>query len=96
VGDSAILLRGQNVTLIIADSLGGNSKTVIVANIGPASYNYEETVGTLRFASRAKKIKNVPVVNQDIKDAMLLEYHQEIQRLRVSYFSRLVMFSLIQ
>jgi hypothetical protein len=55
-----------------------------VANIGPASYNYEETVGTLRFASRAKKIKNVPVVNQDIKDAMLLEYHQEIQRLRVS------------
>jgi hypothetical protein len=72
------------LNLKFTDSLGGNSKTVIVANIGPANYNYEETVGTLRFASRAKKIKNVPVVNQDIKDAMLLEYHQEIQRLRVN------------
>ena len=77
------LIAHKSDICISPDSLGGNSKTVIVANIGPANYNYEETLSTLRFASRAKRIKNAPMVNQDIKDAMLLEYHQEIQRLRV-------------
>ncbi len=40
------------------DSLGGNTRTVMVANIGPADYNYDETVNTLRFATRAKQIEN--------------------------------------
>lgn len=56
------------------DSLGGNSKTVMVANIGPASYNYEETMSTLRYASRAKNIKNRPRINEDPKDALLREF----------------------
>ncbi|XP_059489445.1 kinesin-like protein KIF3B isoform X2 [Neocloeon triangulifer] len=86
--ETHIPYRDSKLTRLLKDSLGGNSKTVIVANIGPASYNFEETVSTLRFASRAKKIKNVPVVNQDIKDAMLLEYHQEIQRLRATLEER--------
>ena len=55
----------------------------MVANIGPASYNYDETLTTLRYASRAKNIKNKPKVNEDPKDAILREYQQEISRLKV-------------
>lgn len=54
----------------------------MIANISPADYNYDETIGTLRYASRAKNIKNKPTVNQDPKDAMLKEYAEEIKRLR--------------
>lgn len=57
-----------------SDSLGGNSRTVMVANIGPASYNYEETLSTLRYANRAKKINNQPRINEDPKDALLREF----------------------
>ncbi|KAK6048670.1 hypothetical protein COOONC_13825, partial [Cooperia oncophora] len=46
----------------------------MVACIGPASYNYEETLGTLRYANRAKNIKNKPKINEDPKDAMLREF----------------------
>ncbi|PIO76718.1 kinesin motor domain protein [Teladorsagia circumcincta] len=49
---------------------------------GPASYNYEETLGTLRYANRAKNIKNKPKINEDPKDAMLREFQDEIMRLR--------------
>ncbi|KAK6020576.1 hypothetical protein OSTOST_13767 [Ostertagia ostertagi] len=54
----------------------------MVACIGPASYNYEETLGTLRYANRAKNIKNKPKINEDPKDAMLREFQDEIMRLR--------------
>lgn len=46
----------------------------MVANIGPASYNYEETLSTLRYANRAKNIKNKPRINEDPKDALLREF----------------------
>ena len=68
----------------VIDSLGGNSRTIMVANIGPASYNYEETVTTLRYASRAKKIRNKPQINEDPKDALLRSFQEEIGRLRTS------------
>lgn len=42
----------------LQDSLGGNTKTVMVANIGPADWNYDETLSTLRYANRAKNIQN--------------------------------------
>jgi hypothetical protein len=42
------------------DSLGGNTKTVMVANMGPADWNYDETLSTLRYANRAKNIMNKP------------------------------------
>lgn len=74
--------RDSKLTRLLQDSLGGNSKTVMVANIGPASYNYEETLVTLRYASRAKNIKNRPKVNQDPKDALLREFQLEIDRLK--------------
>ncbi|VBB25406.1 unnamed protein product [Acanthocheilonema viteae] len=74
------LLQG-NVGVLI-DSLGGNSRTVMVANIGPSLYNYEETLSTLRYANRAKKINNRPRINEDPKDALLREFQDEITRLR--------------
>lgn len=52
------------------------------ANAGPAEYNYDETISTLRYANRAKNIKNKPVVNEDPKDAMLREYQDEIMKLK--------------
>ncbi|VDN14930.1 unnamed protein product [Dibothriocephalus latus] len=54
----------------------------MIANVGPASYNYEETINTLRYASRAKNIKNTPKINEDPKDALLREYQGEIERLK--------------
>jgi len=74
--------RDSNLTRLLQDSLGGNTKTVMVANIGPASGNYEETLSTLRYATRAKSIKNKPHINEDPKDTMLREFQDEIVRLK--------------
>lgn len=63
--------RDSKLTRLLQDSLGGNTKTVMIAAISPSSYNSEETLTTLRYASRAKHIKNKPRVNQDPKDALL-------------------------
>lgn len=54
----------------------------MIANCGPADYNVDETLSTLRYASRAKNIENKPRVNEDPKDAMIREFHDEITRLR--------------
>ena len=74
--------RDSKLTKLLQDSLGGNTKTVMVANIGPADWNYDETMSTLRYANRAKSIKNKPKINEDPKDAMLREMQDEIVRLR--------------
>ena len=74
--------KDSKLTRLLADSLGGNTKTVMFANISPASYNYDETLGTLRYASRAKLIKNAPKVNEDPKDALLRQYEEEIKALK--------------
>ena len=67
---------------LLQDSLGGNTKTVMIAACSPADYNYEETLSTLRYAARAKAIKNKPKVNEDPKDALLKQYEIEIQKLK--------------
>ena len=54
----------------------------MISNVGPADYNYDETMNTLRYASRAKNIKNKPRINEDPKDALLREYQDEIAKLR--------------
>lgn len=74
--------RDSKLTRILQDSLGGNAKTVMIACIGPADYNMDETINTLRWASRAKHIQNKPRINEDPKDAMLREFQSEIIRLR--------------
>jgi len=55
----------------LQDSLGGNTKTVMVANVGPADDNFDETMSTLRYAHRAKSIQNHAKINEDPKDAMI-------------------------
>lgn len=54
----------------------------MIAAVSPADYNYEETLSTLRYASRAKAIKNKPKVNEDPKDALLKQYENEITKLK--------------
>lgn len=63
--------RDSKLTRLLQTSLGGNTKTVMIAAVSPADYNLEETLSTLRYASRAKSIKNKPRVNEDPKDALL-------------------------
>ncbi|PAV57349.1 hypothetical protein WR25_00300 [Diploscapter pachys] len=67
--------RDSTITRLLQDSLGGNSFTVMIACISPADTNAEETLSTLRYADRAKQIKNKPRVNANPKD-------EEIRRLR--------------
>jgi kinesin family protein 3/17 len=50
----------------------------MIANIGPADYNFDETLSSLRYASRAKNIKNKPKINEDPKDAMIRQFQDEI------------------
>jgi hypothetical protein len=54
----------------------------MIAAISPADYNYDESLSTLRFAARAKSIKNKPRVNEDPKDALLKKYQEEISELK--------------
>jgi kinesin family protein 3/17 len=72
--------RDSKLTRLLQDSLGGNTKTVMVANVGPADWNYEETLSTLRYANRAKNITNKPRINEDPKDAMLREFQVTCSR----------------
>ncbi|XP_030642735.1 kinesin family member 3Cb [Chanos chanos] len=80
--------RDSKLTRLLQDSLGGNSKTVMVATIGPCSNHYEETLTTLRYANRAKNIKNRPKINEDPKDALLREFQEEIARLKAQLEER--------
>ncbi|KAK1746436.1 kinesin family protein [Skeletonema marinoi] len=74
--------RDSKLTRILQDSLGGNTKTVMLANAGPADCNADESLSTLRYANRAKNIKNKPVINEDPKDTLLRGYQEEIARLK--------------
>ncbi|KAM9513672.1 kinesin-like protein KIF3A isoform 2-T2 [Salvelinus alpinus] len=74
--------RNSKLTRLLQDSLGGNSKTMMCANIGPADYNYDETISTLRYANRAKNIKNKARINEDPKDALLRQFQKEIEDLK--------------
>ena len=74
--------RESMLTKLLCDSLGGNTKTVMIANVGPADMNVEETINSLRYAESAKKIKNKPIINEDPKDAQLRKIQEEIEFLK--------------
>jgi kinesin family protein 4/21/27 len=57
--------RDSKLTRILQDSLGGNSRTSMIACCSPAESSYDETMNTLRYASRAMNIKNKPIINRD-------------------------------
>ena len=74
--------RDSKLTRLLQDSLGGNTKTLMVACVSPADNNYDETLSTLRYANRAKNIKNNAKINEDPKDALLRQYSEEIEKLK--------------
>ncbi|XP_031628535.1 chromosome-associated kinesin KIF4 [Contarinia nasturtii] len=80
--------RDSKLTRLLQDSLGGNSITLMIACVSPADYNCDETIGTLRYADRARKIKNKPIVNEDPKTAEINRLKAEIQSLRVELLSK--------
>ncbi|XP_066943400.1 chromosome-associated kinesin KIF4A-like [Macrobrachium rosenbergii] len=75
--------RNSKLTRLLQDSLGGNSHTVMLACVSPADSNLEETLSTLRYADRARKIKNKPIVNRDPHVAELAKLRQQVQQLQV-------------
>ncbi|XP_034238721.1 kinesin-like protein KIF11-A [Thrips palmi] len=75
--------RESKLTRILQESLGGRTKTSIIATVSPAACNLEETLSTLDYAHRAKNILNKPEINQRLcKKTMLKEYSEEIERLQ--------------
>lgn len=62
----------------LQDSLGGNSRTVMIACVSPADVNLEESMNTLRYANRARNIKNKPVVNRDPNAAQISHLRQQL------------------
>ncbi|KAG2171295.1 hypothetical protein INT43_002917 [Umbelopsis isabellina] len=72
----------MTLTWLLKDSLGGNSKTTMIATISPASENYEETLSTLRYADQAKKIKNKAIVNEDPNAKLIRELKAELEFLK--------------
>ena len=79
---SHVPYRDSKLTRMLQDSLGGNTKTVMCAAISPADYNFDETMSTLRYANRAKSIKNKPKINEDPKDAMIREMQEKIAEMK--------------
>ncbi|XP_057188139.1 kinesin-like protein KIF16B isoform X2 [Triplophysa rosa] len=74
--------RDSVLTWLLKDSLGGNSKTIMIATISPADVNYGETLSTLRYANRAKNIINKPTINEESNVRLIRELRAEIARLK--------------
>ncbi|PFX27213.1 Chromosome-associated kinesin KIF4A [Stylophora pistillata] len=75
--------RDSKLTRLLQDSLGGNSNTLMIACVSPADSNFEETLNTLRYADRARQIKNKPIVNLDPAAAELARLRHQVQLLQV-------------
>ncbi|XP_067012385.2 kinesin-like protein Klp98A [Anabrus simplex] len=74
--------RDSVLTWLLKDSLGGNSKTIMIAAVSPADCNYGETLSTLRYANRAKNIINKPTINEDPNVKLIRELRDEISKLK--------------
>ena len=74
--------RDSALTRILQNALGGNSKTVMICALSPASINYEETLSTLRYADRAKKIQNKAVINESEHDKVVRLLKEENNELK--------------
>jgi len=74
--------RDSVLTMLLMNALGGNSKTIMIAALSPADINYDETLSTLRYADRAKKIKNKAIVNENPMDKLIRELREENERLK--------------
>ncbi|KAG6465117.1 hypothetical protein O3G_MSEX014941 [Manduca sexta] len=86
---SYISYRDSKLTRLLQDSLGGNSLTLMVACVSPADYNLDETVSTLRYADRARRIRNKPIINQDAKAAEIVRLNNLVNELRLQLLGKL-------
>ncbi|KAL5559074.1 hypothetical protein UlMin_035285 [Ulmus minor] len=80
--------RDSKLTRLLQDSLGGNSRTVMIACISPADINAEETLNTLKYANRARNIKNKPIVNRDPMSSEMLKMRQQLEYLQAELCAR--------
>ncbi|CAH9144871.1 unnamed protein product [Cuscuta epithymum] len=80
--------RDSKLTRLLQDSLGGNSKTVMIACISPADINAEETLNTLKYANRARNIRNKPVINRDPVSNEMLKMRQQLEYLQAELCAR--------
>ncbi|KAJ1416421.1 P-loop containing nucleoside triphosphate hydrolase [Sesbania bispinosa] len=74
--------RDSKLTRLLQDSLGGNSKTVMIACVSPADTNAEETLNTLKYANRARNIQNKAVINRDPVGAQIQRMRSQIEQLQ--------------
>jgi kinesin family protein 18/19 len=88
-GSKHIPYRDSNLTRILKDSLGGNCQTLMIANVSPSSITFEDTYNTLKYASRAKKIRTVckqNVITTNMPKEFLLkkcsEQHSELEKVK--------------
>ena len=78
---SHVPYRDSKLTRLLQDSLGGNSKTLMIANVSPSDADLEETLNTLKYANRARQIKNKPIVAQDPTEAKISQLQATIDAL---------------
>ncbi|XP_033747894.1 kinesin-like protein KIN-14R isoform X4 [Pecten maximus] len=74
--------RDSKLTKLLADSLGGSGVTLMIACITPSSHHISETMNTLRYASRAKKIRTKPLIKMDPREKLIMSLKREIKILR--------------
>eukprot|EP00929_Paragymnodinium_shiwhaense_P051397 TRINITY_DN2586_c1_g4_i1.p1 TRINITY_DN2586_c1_g4~~TRINITY_DN2586_c1_g4_i1.p1 ORF type:complete len:1134 (+),score=428.70 TRINITY_DN2586_c1_g4_i1:175-3576(+) len=79
---AVIPYRDSKLTRLLQNALGGSSKTVMICALSPASSNHEETLSTLRYADRAKRIKNSAVINENPQDKLIRQLREENAKLR--------------
>lgn len=75
--------RDSKLTRMLQDSLGGNSRTLMLTCVSPADVNFEETLNALKYANRARNIQNKPVVNRDEASALTMELRKQVQMLQM-------------
>ena len=81
-GTAFIPYRDSKLTRILQDSLGGNSRTTMIACVSPAADNYEETLGAIKYASRARNIQNKPIVNRDPNSVLIENLRLQVNNLQ--------------
>ncbi|XP_045174185.2 kinesin-like protein KIF27 isoform X3 [Mercenaria mercenaria] len=74
--------RESKITRLLKDSLGGNAKTLMICCVSPSAANFDESLNALKYANRARNIRNLPIVNRDIQSIRFEEMQTEIKALR--------------
>lgn len=82
VSSISVPYRDSVLTKLLKNALGGNSKTIMIAALSPADINFDETLSTLRYADRAKQIKNSASVNEDPTEKLIRELQEENEKLK--------------